>query len=141
MSSTVFHVVPDAAPPPVSSRYSHAVEADGWLYITGQLPVNPQAPDAPLPDDITTQAEFSFDNLQRIVRAAGYRLSDTVFARIYLRDFDADFAAFNRVYARHFTDESRLPARTTVGVTRLGRDARVEIDLVLFSAQARAKTR
>jgi 2-iminobutanoate/2-iminopropanoate deaminase len=141
MSSTVFHVVPDAAAPPVSSRYSHAVEADGWLYVTGQLPVDPQAPDAPVPDDIATQAQFCFDNLQRIVRAAGYQLSDTVFARIYLRDFDADFAAFNRVYARHFTDSSRLPARTTVGVTRLGRDARVEIDLVLFSAPARAKTR
>ncbi|MGF6779858.1 RidA family protein [Paraburkholderia sp. GAS334] len=141
MSSTIFHTVAAAAPAPVSARYSHAVEADGWLHVTGQLPVDPQRPDAPLPGDIAAQAQLCFDNLKRIVTHAGYALRDTVFARIYLRDFDADYAAFNRVYDAHFDDPQRLPSRTTVGVARLGRDARVEIDLVLFSHEARAAAR
>ncbi|CAG4900692.1 RidA family protein [Paraburkholderia saeva] len=138
MSSTIFHTVAAAAPAPVSARYSHAVEADGWLHVTGQLPVDPERPDAPLPGDITAQARLCFDNLKRIVSHARYALDDTVFVRIYLRDFDADFAAFNRVYDAYFDDPQRLPSRTTVGVSRLGRDARVEVDIVLFSSEKRA---
>lgn len=134
MSSTVFHRVPDAAPAPPSARYSHAVQAGGWLYVTGQLPVDPDRPEAPFPDGIEAQAELCFENLRRIATHAGYTLADTVFVRIYLRDFAVDYAAFNRVYDRHFDDTRRLPARTTVGVTQLGRDARVEVELVLFRA-------
>jgi reactive intermediate/imine deaminase len=134
MSSIVFHQSPDAAPPPRSARYSHAVEANGWLYVTGQLPVDPDAPDKPLPEGIEAQAQLCFRNLERIVEHAGFGLSDTVFARIYLRDFDADYTGFNRVYDRYFNDAARLPARTTIGVAQLGRDARVEIDVVLYSA-------
>ncbi|MGT2476058.1 RidA family protein [Paraburkholderia terrae] len=135
MSSIVFHQSPTAAPPPPSARYSHAVEANGWLHVTGQLPVDPNAPDKPLPEGIEAQAKLCFHNIELIVQHAGFALSDTVFVRIYLRDFNADYAGFNRVYDSYFDDAARLPARTTIGVAQLGRDARVEIDAVLYSAR------
>ena len=120
-----------AAPPPRTARYSHAVEAGGALYVTGQLPIDPDHPDAPLPPSIEAQTELVFRNLTLIVEAAGYRLADTVFARIFLSDFDRDYAGLNAVYHTYFDDDARMPARTTVGVARLGRGALVEIDLIL----------
>lgn len=135
MSSIVFHHAPGAAPAPATARYSHAVQADGWLYVTGQLPVDPDTPDQPLPEGIEAQAHLCFRNIERIVRHAGFDLSNTVFVRIYLRDFDDDYPGFNRVYDHYFDDASRLPARTTIGVTKLGRDARVEVDFVLHSTR------
>ena len=135
MSSIAFHQVPTAAAPPSSARYSHAVEANGWLYVTGQLPIDPDAPEAPLPEGIEAQAKLCFLNIERIVEHAGYALSNTIFVRIYLRDFADNYIEFNRVYDSYFDDVKRLPARTTIGVERLGRDARVEIDIVLYSAR------
>lgn len=123
--------VKDAAPPPKTAGYSHAVEAGGFLHVTGQLPVDPAKPDAPLPPSIEGQTELVFRNLSLIVEASGYALSDTVFARIYLADFDRDYAGLNSVYHRYFSDRLALPARTTVGVAKLGRNALVEIDLTL----------
>lgn len=127
-----YHRVPDAAPPPPSSRWSHAVEAAGWLHVTGQLPTDPDDPQAPLRPGITAQAELCFANLARILAHAGYGFDDTVFARIYLKEFERDFAAFNAVYAKHFPDDQPLPSRTTIGVAALGRGALVEVDLVCF---------
>lgn len=124
-----------AAPPPKTARYSHAVEANGFLLVTGQLPIDPAHPDAALPASIGQQTELVFRNLALIVEASGYRLSDTVFARIYLSHFERDYAGLNSVYHRYFNDEAAFPARTTVGVARLGRDALVEIDLTLARRQ------
>ncbi|CAH2924344.1 MAG: RidA/YER057c/UK114 superfamily protein [uncultured Paraburkholderia sp.] len=135
MTSIVFHHAPAATPPPPSARYSHAVEAGGWLYVTGQLPIDTDAPDQPLPEGIEAQAQLCFRNIERIVGHAGFALSDTVFVRIYLRDFDTDYTGLNRIYDRFFNDTARLPARTTIGVAQLGRNARVEIDAVLYSAR------
>lgn len=120
-----------AAPPPKSAHFSHAVEAGGMLYITGQLPIDPDNPDAPPPAALEEQAELVFRNLILVAEAAGYRLSNTVFSRIYLTQLERDFVAFNSVYHRHFSDMARLPARTTVGVARLGRGALVEIELII----------
>jgi reactive intermediate/imine deaminase len=135
MSSIVFHRAPAAAPAPPSARYSHAVEAGGWLHVTGQLPVDPDAPDQPLPEGIEAQAQLCFRNVDRIVEHAGFALSDTIFVRIYLREFDTDYTGFNRIYDHYFDDTARLPARTTIGVAQLGRNARVEIDVVLYSSR------
>lgn len=123
--------VPDAPPPPASARYAHAVEFGGLLHVTGQLPVNPNAPEAPLVETIEGQTEQVFENLRRIVSAAGYSLENTVFSRIYLSDFDRDYVGLNAVYHRWFQNEQSLPGRTTVGVAKLGRGALVEIDLVV----------
>ncbi|MFK8251871.1 RidA family protein [Ancylobacter terrae] len=130
---------PDAAPPPKTARYSHAVEAGGMLYVTGQLPIDPDRPEALLPDSIEAQAELSFRNLARIAASAGYALSDAVFVRIYLADFDRDYVGLNTVYHRYFNDDSRMPGRTTVGVARLGRGALVEIEMVLERRTAAAE--
>jgi len=135
---TLHHFVPNASPPPPSAMYSHAVQADGWLYVTGQLPTDPDDPAADLRDGIEEQAQLCFENLRRIVDHAGYSLDDTLFVRIYLTDYDHDFAAFNRVYVEHFNNPQKLPSRTTVGVTRLGRKALVEIDLVCFNPKHKA---
>lgn len=127
------HIMADgAAPPPPTARYSHAVAAGGWLYVTGQLPVNPDDPAGPLPDGIAAQTEMAFRNLEIILAAAGYDFSDTVFARIFLSNFDRDYADMNAVFHRYYDDEGTMPSRTTVGVAKLGRAALVEIDLVLF---------
>ncbi len=126
------HLVPGAPPPPRGVVYHHATEADGWLYVAGQLPTDPRAPDAPFAEGIEAQATQTFANLVAIVEAAGYSLEDTVFVRIYLADFDRDFAAFNLVYRRFFSDDAAAPSRTTVGVARLGRGALVEVDLTLY---------
>jgi 2-iminobutanoate/2-iminopropanoate deaminase len=126
------HRVSAAPPPPVGVKYHHATEADGWLYVTGQLPADPRSPSTPFPDGIAAQAEQTFKNLNTIVEAAGFALSDTVFVRIYLSHFKRDFDGFNAVYHRYFADDEQVPSRTTIGVARLGRDALVEVDLVLY---------
>ena len=127
--------VPDAAPAPPTAKYSHAVQAGPLLYITGQLPADPDNLEAPLPDRIEAQTRLVFKNLQRIAEHAGYTLADTVFARVYLTDFKRDYPGMNRVYREYYPDDARLPGRTTVGVTALACDALVEIDLVLWKDQ------
>jgi len=131
MKKRHYHV-PDAAPAPPTAWYSHCVQVGGWLYVTGQLPADPDNPDAPLPPDITRQTELSFRNLERILAHTGYDFADTVFARVYLTDFARDYPGFNDTYRRYYPDDATLPGRTTVGVTKLARDALVEIDLVLY---------
>jgi reactive intermediate/imine deaminase len=120
-----------APPPPKTARYSHAVEAGGVLYVTGQLPVDPADLEAPLPEGIEAQTELVFGNLGQVVEAAGYSLSDAVFVRVFLTDFDSDYVRFNEVYRRYFDSDDTAPGRTTVGVTRLARNALVEVDMIL----------
>lgn len=117
-----------AAPRPVAP-FSHAVEADGWVFLTGQMPTNPTEPDAPLPTGVEAQTRRVMDNLALVLGELGLALADVVQCRVYLADFAADYAAMNAVYARCFAPE-RLPARTCVGVTGLAVGARVEIDAV-----------
>lgn len=128
------HFVATAPPPPNGVKYHHASEAGGWLHVTGQLPTDPSAPAAPLAEGIEAQTEQTFRNLITIIAAAGYELADTVFVRIYLSHFERDYDGLNRAYYRFYTDDAEVPSRTTVGVAKLGRDALVEIDLVLHKA-------
>jgi enamine deaminase RidA (YjgF/YER057c/UK114 family) len=69
------------------------------------------------------------DNLRRVLEGLGLGFDDVVSARVFLTEFDRDYAAMNACYARHFA-AGRLPARTTVGVTRLARGGLVEIDMI-----------
>ena len=127
MSERVFHMIA-GAPQPVAP-FSHAVEVDGWLFVTGQMPTWPDDDARPLPDGIVAQTRRVMDNLVIVLAGAGYALGDVVSARIYLIDFAGDYAAMNETYRSYFPP-GRLPARTCVGVTGLARDALVEIDLV-----------
>ncbi|MEM9795608.1 MAG: RidA family protein [Pseudomonadota bacterium] len=114
------------APRPVAP-FSHAVEVDGWVIVTGQMPTDPSDPDAPLPEGIAAQTARVMENLELVLKGLGLDLSHVVQCRGYLTDFERDYAAFNETYAGFFPDDRR-PARTTVGVTALAVGALVEVD-------------
>jgi len=105
------------------------VEADGWIFVTGQMPTDPAAPDAPLPAGIEAQTRRVVDNLKIVLGGIGLGLEHITMARIYLTQFERDYAALNALWPTFFA-AGKLPARTTVGVTALAVGALVEIDLV-----------
>ena len=123
----LFHMV-GGGPRPVAP-FSHATEADGWVFLTGQMPTDPAAPDAPLPPGIVAQTRRVMDNLSLVLAGVGLGLQHVVQCRCYLTAFDRDYAAFNETYRSYFPAD-RLPARTTIGVTALAVGALVEIDLL-----------
>jgi reactive intermediate/imine deaminase len=127
MTDPLFHMIP-GGPRPVAP-FSHAVEADGWVILTGQMPTDPAAPDAPLPVGIEAQTRAVMANLALVLEGVGLDLSHVVQMRAYLTEFERDYAGFNTTYAGFFPPD-RLPARTTVGVTALAVGALVEIDCV-----------
>lgn len=116
------------APAPVGP-FSHAVEVDGWVFLTGQMPTDPSDDRAPLPDGIEAQTRRVVDNLVLVLNGAGLALEHVVAARVFLTHFARDYDAMNAVYRSCFP-EDRLPARTCVGVTGLARGALVEIDFI-----------
>ena len=122
-----FLMIP-GAPLPVAP-YSHATAADGWLFVTGQVPTSPDDDTAPLPPGIEAQTRRVIDNLKLVLAGACSGLDHVVFARVYLTNFERDYAAMNAVYQSYFAP-GRRPARTCIGVTALARGALVEIDLV-----------
>ncbi|MEO9572706.1 MAG: RidA family protein [Tateyamaria sp.] len=122
-----FHLLA-SGPRPVAP-FSHAVESDGWVILTGQMPTDPDAPDAPLPQGIEAQTRRVMDNLEIILKGVGLDLSHVLQCRCYLTAFERDYAAFNDTYQTYFP-EDRRPARTTVGVTALAVGALVEIDCI-----------
>ncbi|HEX4297829.1 MAG TPA: RidA family protein [Devosia sp.] len=127
MPLPIRHIVA-AAPRPVAP-FSHAVEVDGLVFVTGQMPTDPAAPDAPLPAGIEAQTRRVFENLRLVLGGLGLGLEHAVMARIYLTQFERDYAALNVLWPSFFAP-GQLPARTTVGVTALAVGAIVEIDLV-----------
>ncbi|BCJ90916.1 reactive intermediate/imine deaminase [Terrihabitans soli] len=127
MSLPIHHMI-DSGPRPVAP-FSHAVEADGWVFVTGQMPTDPNAPDAPLPNGIEAQTRRVMDNLKIVLSGIGLGLEHVTFARVYLTHFDRDYAAMNETYRAYF-QPGKLPARTCVGVTGLAVSALVEIDLI-----------
>jgi len=132
-----FMMVP-GAPTPVAP-FSHAVEVDGWVFLTGQMPTDPADDSAPLPAGIGAQTRRVMDNLVLVLEGIGLRLEHVVAARVFLTHFERDYAPMNDVYRSYFS-VNRLPARTCVGVTGLARGALVEVDLIarrrLFDVQS-----
>lgn len=124
---TVFHMIA-GAPDPVAP-FSHAVEADGWVFVTGQMPFDGTSIEEPYPEGIDAQTHQVMANLARVLEGCGLALSDVVSARVFLARFELDYAAMNAVYAGYFAP-GRRPARTCVGVTGLAKGALVEIDVV-----------
>ena len=127
MSLPIHHMI-SSGPQPVAP-FSHAVEADGWVFITGQMPTDPAAPGAPLPDGIEAQTRRVIANLEVILGGIGLGLEHVTMARIYLTEFQRGIVALNQLWPSFF-EPGKLPARTTVGVTALAVGALVEIDLV-----------
>jgi reactive intermediate/imine deaminase len=120
------------APTPVAP-FSHAVEIDGWLFVTGQMPTDANDDRAPLPSGIEAQTRRVMDNLIIVLKGSGFALEHVVAARVFLTQFERDYAPMNGVYRSYFPPD-RLPARTCVGVTALARGALVEIDLIARKA-------
>jgi 2-iminobutanoate/2-iminopropanoate deaminase len=127
MSLPKFSMI-DAAPTPVAP-FSHAAEADGWVFLTGQMPTDPTDDAAPLPEGVEAQTRRVMDNLILVLDGLHLTLDHVVSVRIFLTEFKRDYAAMNNVYKAYF-EPKPLPARTCVGVTGLARDALVEIDFV-----------
>jgi 2-iminobutanoate/2-iminopropanoate deaminase len=126
MGAIIHHML-DRAPAPVAP-FSHAVETDGWVFVTGQIPENPDNEDEPLPVGIEAQTRRVMDNLKLVLSEIGLGLEHVVSARAFLIDM-REFETMNKIYASYFPPNKR-PARTCIGVTGLAKAARVEIDFI-----------
>lgn len=127
MSALLFHMI-DGAPDPVAP-FSHAVEADGWLFLTGQMPFTGTSNTSAYPESIEDQTRQVMENLRAVLQGCGLTFANVVAARVFLRHFDEHYERMNAVYASYFAPQRR-PARTCVGVTGLARGALVEIDMI-----------
>ena len=127
MADPLFHMI-ERAPQPVAP-FSHAVEVDGWVFLTGQMPTDPDDAAAPLPEGVEAQTGRVMENLRIVLAGLDLGLEHVVQARVYLTEFERDYRAMNDTYRSYFPD-GRLPARTCVGVTGLAVGALVEIDMV-----------
>jgi 2-iminobutanoate/2-iminopropanoate deaminase len=105
--------------------FSQVVEANGFVYLAGQVGDTPDSHGA-VPGGIEAQTRAMLDNVGRLLRAAGLDYADVVRCTVYLRDF-GDFAAMNAVYREYFPTDP--PARATVGVTALAADFDIEIEV------------
>jgi reactive intermediate/imine deaminase len=122
----LFHMVQHGTKP--VAPFSHAVECDGWVFVTGQMPDSPEAQGV-LPEGIEAQTRNVMTNLATILGGIGLGLEHVTMVRIYLAHFQDDYGPMNAVYKTYFP-EGRRPARTCVGTTGLAYDARIEIDLI-----------
>jgi len=127
MPEPLFHMIA-AAPTPVAP-FSHAVEIAGWVLVTGQMPTDPDDDSAPLPAGVAAQTRRVMDNLVIVLAGLDLGLEHVVQMRVYLTQFERDYAQMNETYASYFPPDRR-PVRTCVGVTALAVGALVEIDLV-----------
>ncbi len=118
----------DQAPQAVGP-YSQGVKFGDWLYVSGQIPIDPTTNELLL-GDIEHQAEQVLKNLQAIVTAAGLKLTDVAKVNIYLTQMEA-FPKVNEVYAKFF--DVFLPARACVGVASLPKGVGVEMDAVVYA--------
>jgi 2-iminobutanoate/2-iminopropanoate deaminase len=122
---TLRRIHTDSAPAAIGP-YSQAIESDGWVFCSGQIPLDPATMEL-IDGDVKAQTEQVMVNLRHVLEAAGARLDTVVKTTIFLADM-ADFAAVNEVYGRHFGDHR--PARATVAVRELPKSVQVEIECV-----------
>lgn len=118
------YVHSDKAPAAVGP-YSQAVELNGTVYVSGQLPINPAT--GTMPDSVDAQTRQAIENISSILAAAGLSLADVVKTTVILADM-ADFAAMNAAYADYFKDSK--PARVCFQAAALPKNAKVEIDAI-----------
>jgi 2-iminobutanoate/2-iminopropanoate deaminase len=112
--------------PKAIGPYSQAVIANGFAFLSGQIPLDP-ATNQLIEGGIAAQTERVLENLKSVLEAAGSSLDRVVKTTVYLKDM-GEFAKMNEVYGRYFT--SNAPARATVEAARLPRDVAVEIDCI-----------
>jgi 2-iminobutanoate/2-iminopropanoate deaminase len=115
----------DSAPKAIGP-YSQAVIANGFAFLSGQIPLDP-ATNQLIEGDIAAQTERVFENLKAVLAACGSSLGKVVKTTVFLKDM-GEFAKMNEVYGRYFTENT--PARATVEAARLPRDVKVEIECI-----------
>lgn len=121
--------IQSATAPTALGPYSQAIAAGGFVYCSGQIPIDPKTGQF-AGDSIEAQTDQVLKNLQAVLAAAGSDLAKAVKTTVFLADMN-DFQAMNGVYQTYFPDPA--PARSTVQVARLPRDARVEIEVVCLA--------
>ena len=112
--------------PQAIGPYSQAVESGGFVFVSGQIPLDPASGNL-IQGDIRDQTRRIMENAGKILEAAGCTLADVVKSTIYLKDMN-DFSAVNEVYGGYFPSDP--PARATVEVSRLPKDAAMEMDFI-----------
>ena len=117
-----------AGAPEPRGPYSHAVRAGDFIYVSGQIPINPENNQLE-PGTIASETRRAIENIHAILRAAGASLADVVKCSVYLADA-RDFAAMNEVYTEYFGEAK--PARTTVGLVLPAPGIKVEMDCVAY---------
>ena len=123
-------IIRTADAPQAIGPYSQAIEAGGFVFVSGQIPIDPKTGNV-LQGDIKSQAKLVLDNAKAILMAAGCSMARVVRTTIYLKNM-ADFASVNEVYGSYFPTDP--PARATVEVSRLPKDVAVEMDFTAFKA-------
>jgi len=118
-------ILTDRGPKPIGP-YSQAVRTNGFLFVSGQVALDPKSGEL-VGADVRQQTERALDNLKAILEAAGVSLSHVVKTTVFLTDL-SDFAAMNKVYSEFFPEAS--PARSTVQVAALPKGAKVEIEAI-----------
>jgi 2-iminobutanoate/2-iminopropanoate deaminase len=121
-------VITDRGPKPIGP-YSQAIKANGFVYLSGQVALDPPSGEL-VGSDIRQQTERVLENIKGILEASGSNLHHVIKTTVFLKDMN-DFSAMNEVYARYFT--AAPPARSTVQVSRLPKDALVEIEVIAGS--------
>ncbi len=111
--------------PAAIGPYSQGIKAAGLVFVSGQLPLNPET--GAFPDGIEAQTEQSIKNCKAILESGGSSLAKVVKTTVFLKDMN-NFAAMNGVYAKFFTEP--FPARAAVEVARLPKDAMVEVECI-----------
>jgi 2-iminobutanoate/2-iminopropanoate deaminase len=119
-------VISTADAPKAIGPYSQAIRANGFVFVSGQVAIDP-ATQQVIPGDVAAQTERVIKNLSAILKSAGSTLEKVVKSTVFLKNM-GDFAAMNEVYGKHFTGAP--PARSTVEVARLPKDVLVEIDVI-----------
>ena len=115
--------------PQAIGPYSQAIRVNGFIFVSGQVAIDP-ANQQFIAGDIAAQTDRAIKNLAGILKAAGSNLEKVVRATVFLKNM-SDFAAMNEVYGKYFS--SAPPARSTVEVARLPKDALVEIDVIALA--------
>jgi len=118
-------IISTSKAPAAIGPYSQAVEVGNTLYISGQLPLDPESME--MPDDIKEQAELVMQNVGAILEEAGYSYSDVIKSTIFLFDIK-NFQAMNEVYGKYYTEDP--PARSAYEVANLPKGAKIEIETI-----------
>ncbi|WP_312692261.1 RidA family protein [Caproiciproducens sp.] len=120
------NVVSSTSAPAAIGPYSQAITANGFVFASGQLPIDPSTGSFP-EGGVTAQSEQSIKNLKTVLTEAGCSLDDVVKTTVFLKDI-GDFAAMNDVYSQHF--KQQCPARSAIEVANLPKGAVVEIEAI-----------